>query len=207
MCNPNKTSYLDKKKGRFVMNFENTALVLVDLQKGIANHMQTAPHSVASVLNNASQMVQLFKENRGFIAFIRVNFVDGKDALQPNAMRPLPGGPPDSDFAELAEELGADSHDYIVDKRGFSGFFGTDLDLQLRRRGIKNIVIGGISTHMGVDTTARDAYQNAYNQYFVSDMMAAPEATLHQFSIEHTFPYMGQIVTTKEAIQLLQAEK
>lgn len=189
------------------MNFENTALVLVDLQKGIANMGETAPHSVSTVLDNASQMVKLFKENNGFIAFVRVNFHDGQDALKPNAMRPLPGGEPTPDFAELADELGAEPHDYIVNKRGFSGFFGTDLDLQLRRRGIKNIILGGISTHVGVDTTARDAYQHAYDQYFLSDMMSAPEASLHNFSIAHTFPLMGQVLTTAEMIAQLQSEK
>ncbi|HEC2145084.1 TPA: isochorismatase family protein [Staphylococcus delphini] len=189
------------------MNFENTALVLVDLQKGIAKMGETAPHPVSRVLENAGEMVKLFKENNGFIAFIRVNFHDGKDVLKPNAMRPLPGGEPGADFAELADELGAEPHDYIVNKRGFSGFFGTDLDLQLRRRGIENIVIGGISTHMGVDTTARDAYQYAYNQYFISDMMSAPEASLHDFSIEHSFPLMGQVLTTAEMIAQLQSEK
>ncbi|PCF41635.1 isochorismatase family protein [Staphylococcus delphini] len=189
------------------MNFENTALVLVDLQKGIAKMGETAPHSVSTVLENAGEMVKLFKKNNGFIAFIRVNFHDGKDMLKPNAMRPLPGGQPGPDFAEIADELGSEPGDYIVNKRGFSGFFGTDLDLQLRRRGIENIVLGGISTHMGVDTTARDAYQYAYNQYFVSDMMSSPEASLHNFSIENAFPLMGQVLTTEEMKALLQPEK
>ncbi|MBM9447968.1 isochorismatase [Staphylococcus cohnii] len=189
------------------MDFKNTALVLVDLQKGIANTAETAPHSVSTVLNNAAKMVELFRKNEGFIAFIRVDFIDGKDALKPNAMKSLPGGSPNPDFAEIVDEFGVKSTDYVVSKRGFSGFFGTDLDLQLRRRGIQNIVIGGISTHMGVDTTARDAYQNAYNQYFVSDMMSAPEASLHQFSIEQTFPFMGQVVTTEYMIKILDSKK
>ncbi|ARJ50791.1 isochorismatase family protein [Staphylococcus lutrae] len=190
------------------MNFENTALVLIDLQKGIANMGETAPHSVDTVIDNASKMVKLFKNNNGFVAFVRVKFLDGKDALQPNAMRPLPGGTkPPAEFSEIVDQLGAGPDDYIIDKRGFSGFFGTDLDLQLRRRGIKNIVIGGISTHIGVDTTARDAYQYGYDQYFISDMMSAPEASLHHYSIENTFPIMGQVLTTDEMMAQLQSEK
>lgn len=75
--------------------------------------------------------------------------------------------------------------DYVVNKRGFSAFFGTDLDLQLRRRGIDTIVLGGISTHAGVDTTARDAYQYGYDQYFLTDMVGAARADLHEFPIKN----------------------
>lgn len=104
------------------MDFKNTALVLVDLQKGIANTVETAPHSVSTVLNNAAKMVELFRKNEGFIAFIRVDFIDGKDALKPNAMKSLPGGSPNPDLAEIVDELGVKSTDYVVSKRGFSGF-------------------------------------------------------------------------------------
>ncbi|WP_269082009.1 MULTISPECIES: isochorismatase family protein [unclassified Streptococcus] len=102
------------------------------------------------------------------------------------------------EFADLADELNVSPQDFIVNKRGFSAFFGTDLDLQLRRRGIDTIILGGISTHAGVDSTARDAYQLGYDQYFITDMMAAQTEELHQFPIEHLFPIMGQTMTTEE---------
>ena len=178
------------------MNYKDTALVLIDLQKGILA-MDTAPHSTATVVQNAKELAARFKQNGGFVAYVRVNFHDGQDALKPNAMKQLPGKP-QADFSDFADELGVEEKDYIVNKRGFSAFFGTDLDLQLRRRGIKNIVLGGISTHVGVDTTARDAYQLGYDQYFVEDMMSAPAAELHAFSLEHTLPLMGQIVSFED---------
>lgn len=76
--------------------------------------------------------------------------------------------------------------------------FGTDLDEQLRRRGIDAIVIGGISTHIAVDTTARDTYQRSYDQYFITDMMTAPKHEIHEFPINEVFPVMGQTMTTEE---------
>lgn len=185
------------------MNYKDTALVLVDLQKGITDNIETKPHSISDILQNATKMLQLFREKEGFIVFVKVDFLDGKDALKPNSMKSLPGGQADSKFSELADELRVKSTDYVISKRGFSAFFSTDLDLQLRRRGIKNIILGGVSTHIGVDTTARDAYQNAYNQYFISDMMSAQESSLHNFSIDHIFPYMGQVVTTNQMINVL----
>lgn len=72
------------------------------------------------------------------------------------------------------------------------------MDLQLRRRGIDTIVLGGVATHIGVDTTARDAYQLNYNQFFVTDMMSAQNETLHQFPIDNVFPLMGQTITTND---------
>lgn len=49
---------------------------------------------------------------------------------------------PEAAFSDFADELGVTETDYVVNKRGFSAFFGTDLDLQLRRRGIDTIVLG-----------------------------------------------------------------
>jgi nicotinamidase-related amidase len=179
-----------------MIDFSRTALVLIDLQKGIVK-MEGQPHSATNVINNANRVIQLFNENNGFVAFVRVKFHDGKDVLTPNAMVSLPGDD-DPDFSEFAEGLQITPQDYIVSKRHFSAFFGTDLDLQLRRRGIDTIIIGGISTHVGVDTTARDAYQNGYDQYFLTDMMTAPNRKLHDFPINEVFPIMGQVMTTDQ---------
>ncbi|UOB20568.1 isochorismatase family protein [Macrococcus armenti] len=184
-----------------MIDMNKTALVLIDLQKGILA-MDTAPHSTDVVTKNAKRLVDLFKEKGGFVAFVRVKFHDGQDKLNPNAMVELPGKDLSADFSDFADILEVSESDYIVNKRHFSAFFGSDLDLQLRRRGIENIVLGGISTHVGVDTTARDAYQYGYNQYFITDMMSAPRADLHQFSIDNIFPVMGQTMTTEAFIDI-----
>ncbi len=163
-----------------MINFNKTALVLIDLQEGILK-MDYAPHTAENVVQNANKLIDVFRKNNGFIAFVRVNFYDGKDVLQPNAMISLP--PKEGDelqsFPSFIRQERDD--DFVIDKRHFSAFVGTDLDLQLRRRGIDTIVLGGVATHIGVDTTARDAYQLNYNQFFVTDMMSAQNETLHQF--------------------------
>lgn len=182
-----------------MIDYNETALVLIDLQKGMLR-METTPHSTDKVTENAKKLIDNFRENDGFITFVRVNFVDGQDALNPRlAERQLPGSH-DASFSEFPAEFNVTDSDYVINKRGFSAFFGTDLDLQLRRRGIKNIVLGGISTHIGVDTTARDAYQYGYEQLFVTDAMSAPMEELHQFPINYSFPFMGKLVTVDELI-------
>lgn len=182
-----------------MIDYKKTALVLIDLQKGILS-METQPNSTDFVVENAVKMIKQFRKNDGFIAFVRVKFYDGRDALSPRlAEQPLPGKPR-KDFSDFPTAFNVTDDDYIVNKRGFSAFFGTDLDLQLRRRGIENIILGGISTHIGVDTTARDAYQYGYEQYFVTDMMSAPRIELHNFSIDNSFPIMGKVITLESLI-------
>ncbi|CAH1056759.1 Isochorismatase family protein YecD [Paenibacillus pseudetheri] len=82
--------------------------------------------------------------------------------------------------------------------------FGTDLDLQLRRRGIDTIVLCGISTSIGVDTTAREAYQLGYNQVFVEDAMASSTKEEHYYVCKTIFPRIGKIRSSGEVISLLK---
>ncbi|MGT2753135.1 isochorismatase family protein [Streptococcus porcinus] len=183
-------------------DINKTALVVIDLQKGILE-MPTLPFSTTEIIHNAKQLVHYFRQKKAFIAFVRVQFLDGKDKLKPNAMKQLPGDDQAPDFSDFADDFEVTNADYIVNKRGFSAFFGTDLDLQLRRRGIENLVLCGISTHAAVDSTARDAYQYAYNQFFITDAMGAATRDMHEFPIKNLFPTMGQVLTTTEFLSLI----
>ncbi|MCG9803490.1 isochorismatase family protein [Staphylococcus argenteus] len=185
-----------------MINFNKTALVLIDLQQGILK-MDYAPNTAENVIQNANKLIEVFRKNNGFIAFVRVKLYDGNDTLKPNAMISLPPKEGD-DYSKFHHLLDKRDGDFVIDKRQFSAFVGTDLDLQLRRRGIDTIVLGGVATHVGVDTTARDAYQLNYNQFFVTDMMSAQNETLHQFPIENIFPIMGQTITTIELLNTLK---
>ncbi|HCZ0712299.1 TPA: isochorismatase family protein [Staphylococcus aureus] len=154
-----------------MINFDKTALVLIDLQQGILK-MDYAPHTAENVVQNANKLIEAFRKNNGFIAFVRVNFYDGKDALQPNAMISLPPKEGD-DYSHFHYLLDKRDDDFVIDKRQFSAFVGTDLDLQLRRRGIDTI------------------------------MMSAQNETLHQFPIDNVFPLMGQTITTNDLLNIL----
>ncbi|MBU8878238.1 isochorismatase family protein [Bacillus sp. FJAT-29790] len=182
---------------------EKTALVLIDLQKGITG-IKGAPYDPSTVVSNAAQLVDAFRRAGAFITFVHVDFLDGKDAVHPNAEMQLPPKLSE-DWAEFPPELNVQPTDHIVTKRHFGAFFGTDLDLQLRRRGIETIVLGGISTHVGVDTTAREAYQHNYNQIFVTDAMTAPSIEAHEFPIKFIFPLMSRMATTEEVLAALES--
>ena len=99
------------------------------------------------------------------------------------------------------EEIKPTHKDIVIAKRQWGAFYGTELDLQLRRRKIETIVLCGVSTNIGVETTARDAYQRGYNQVFVTDAMAANSNDEHEATLKHIFPRIGLLRTTDEILK------
>lgn len=176
------------------IDFKKTALVLIDLQKGIV-----AMPGGQEVVENAVKLVDVFRKNNGLISFVRVSFLDSHDHLHP-IVDPTDAPPVNrpAGWDELVPELGVSEKDYIVTKRQWGAFFGTDLDLQLRRRGIDTIVLCGIATNIGVESTAREAYQFGYNQIFITDAMTTFSQEAHDASIRFIFPRIGKLRTTEE---------
>lgn len=173
--------------------YKKTALVIIDLQKGIVK----LPGG-NEVVEKAIQLVKQFREKDGFISFVNVDYIDGKDALKPlTDSNPSPIQRPD-DWAELVPELGVGEKDYIVTKRQWGAFFGTDLDLQLRRRGIDTIVLCGIATNIGVESTAREAFQYGYNQIFITDAMTTFTKEEHEATCKFIFPKIGKVRTVQQ---------
>jgi nicotinamidase-related amidase len=182
---------------------EKTAIVVIDLQNGIVNR-ESKPHNGLEVIQNASKVVNAFTEKGAFVVLVRVSTLDGKDMLKPNVdMKASPRQYPagwDSYVPELANTKKA----HFITKRQWGAFYGTDLDLQLRRRGIDTIVLCGVSTGIGVDTTAREAFQHGYNQVFIEDAMAAGTKEEHDYVCKYIFPRLGKIRTSEEVILGLQ---
>jgi nicotinamidase-related amidase len=105
---------------------------------------------------------------------------------------------------ELAPELGAGPGDILITKHQWGAFYGTELDLQLRRRGVGTIVIGGISTNFGVESTARDAFERGYSLVFVEDAMAGPSPEAHAFACGTIFPRLGRVRDTQGVLAALR---
>jgi nicotinamidase-related amidase len=180
-----------------------TALVLIDLQKGIAGR-EVGPHTASQVIARAAQLVQAFRKRDLPIAFVHVAFrPDGPDSLRPIVDEPIAWGKPAPDFAEFVPELGVRDDDLTVLKRNWGAFYGTDLDLQLRRREATRIAICGISTNIGVESTARDAYERNYKLLFVEDAMASMDARDHDHSVRTIFPRMGIVRSTDQVLSAL----
>ena len=189
---------------QLVIEPAKTALVAIDLQRGIVG-LPAAPRPATEVIQRAARLAKALREAGGTIVFVHVTpSPDGKDALHPITDAPSRGGyqlPPD--WADLMPELGVQPTDIVITKRHWGAFYGTELDLQLRRRGVDTILLCGISTTMGVETTARDAFERNYNQVFVEDAMAAASADEHRNTVSTLFPRIGRIRSTDEVLEAI----
>ena len=184
----------------------STALVVIDLQRGIAGG-PTSPNPAADVVARAAALANAMRAAGGTVVLVRVTpSPDRRDALRPVTDTPAgQSGTPAPDWAELLPEMGPESGDIVITKRQWGAFYGTELDLQLRRRGIGTIILAGISTDVGVESTARDAFERGYQQIFVADAMSARDATDHEVAVTRRFPRMGRVRTTAEVLAAIAA--
>lgn len=182
---------------------QKTALVVIDLQKGIVAN-NTVPYSSSEVIANASAIAKKFRENTMPVFLVRVSTAkDGSDRLTPVADQKPFSSPQQPDWSEIVPEMGPSPDDIVITKHQWGAFYGTELDLQLRRRGITTIVLCGISTSIGVESTARFAFEYGYNQIFVEDAMAAMSADEHQATVSTILPRIGLVRTTQDVLSSL----
>lgn len=182
----------------------STALVLIDLQKGIGP-FAAGPHTADEVYERAGRLAARFRELGAPVVLVRVGWsADGRDMLHPLADNmPPSGGSFPANWLEYADQLNVAESDIHIIKRQWGAFYGTELELQLRRRGITQIVLGGISTNIGVESTARNAFELGFNQVFVEDAMSSSNADHHRFAVEHIFPRLGRVRSTEQVLQAL----
>ena len=187
-----KTAFIDRAK---------TALVVIDLQKGVVGR-QTAPHGADGVVKKAAAIAAAFRKNGIPVFLVRVAFsADGKDMLRPVVDAPWRTQTPPPDWTELVQEMGPKPGDFVITKHQWGAFYGTELELALRRRGITSIVLCGIATNIGVESTARFAFEYGFNQIFAEDAMAALSAEEHALTVAKIFPRIGLVRQTSEILE------
>lgn len=172
------------------------ALIAIDLQKGIAER-SVQPHSSDEVVARTAMLAAAFR-NKG-LPIVLVN-VEGRAPGRTDASFSF--NPP-PDWAELVPELDRQPSDYTVTKHQIGAFYGTALERILRRAGATQLFFTGISTTMGVEASARSAYDQGYNVVLIEDAMADMSAENHRHAIETTFPRIGQVTTTAAVLAML----
>jgi len=178
---------------------KTTALVVIDLQKGIALQ-PTQPHPSSLVIRNAARLVTAFRKNAMPVFLVHV-------VSTPETMLKVKSddsfsrtGPIPPDWSEFIPEVAPGPADIVIGKKQWGAFYGTDLELQLRRRGMDTIVLCGIATDFGVESTARFAYEYGFQQIFAEDAMASRTAEQHQAAINFIFRRMGRVRSTDEIL-------
>lgn len=182
-----------------ILDPRSTALVLIDLQNGIIG-APLAPRSGPGVLACAAAFAKRFRAAGAPVVLVHFALADDyADALrQPvDQPTPLPQGGLPAGWSDLGAGL-AEAGDIGITKRQWGAFYGTDMDLQLRRRGIQTIVLGGIATNFGVELTARQAWEHGYELVLAEDATSSTSAELHGFSIKYILPLIARVTQTSD---------
>jgi len=186
------------------LNLARTALVLIDLQNSNVGR-QLAPYTAEQAVGNCVLLAQEMRGRGAMIVYVRVLVNELPAPLADAPMRPPGAAAPPYDASELAAMAGVEATDIVVTKRQWGAFYGTELDQLLRRRRIDTLVLGGIATNFGVESTARAAFDRNYGLVFAEDAMTSMDAEAHHFTCRHIFPKMGRVRSTRAVIDMLQA--
>ncbi|GAA2606281.1 isochorismatase family protein [Actinomadura fulvescens] len=167
-----------------------TALIVIDLQVRIVG-METGPATGANVVRQAMRLADAFRENGGLVVIVQ-------------AERPgVPEQPPGS---ELVSEMEPRPGDLLITKRAWNAFHETELHDKLRGQGIGTVVVCGLMTNAGVESTARTASDFGYDVLFPEDAMASFSAELHDFAVGKIFPLLGTVCTTNDILPALRTK-
>jgi nicotinamidase-related amidase len=174
-----------------------SALIVIDLQKGVASLPTVTPAS--EIIRRAAQLADAFRERALPVVLVNVTGVaPGRTDAGPLKL----SFPPE--WTELVPELRQSPGDYVVSKQRVGAFLGTSLDKYLRERRATQVVIAGIATSAGVESTARNAYDLGYNVTLVVDAMTDRSAEAHRHSVERVFPKIAETDTTDAVLKLLR---
>jgi len=181
---------------------KTTALVLIDLQHGIVGRT-LAPHSASDVVSRAATLAAAMRAKGGTVVYVRVDIAEVLHLPADFSMRGPNDPPPPPIASELVPESGFEPGDVFITKRQWGAFYDTGLDQQLRRRGIKTVMMGGIATNIGVESTARAAFDRGYALIFVEDVMSTMSVEAHEGSTKGIFRMMGRVRTLDDVLQVL----
>lgn len=173
-----------------------TALIVVDLQKGHLN-IPTL-HPIAGVIDHSCQLIEAFRKQKLPVVLVDVAGTAPGRTEEPRRHRELP-----ADFSELIPELHQQPNDILITKRTWGAFANTDLGVQLKAKGVTQVVLTGVATGTGVEATARQAYEQGFNVTLALDAMTDVRPEAHEYSLAHVFPRLGETGLTQDVLDLL----
>jgi nicotinamidase-related amidase len=174
----------------------NAALIVVDLQKDLIN--SPFIHPIADVIERTRALLHAFR--RRDLPVVLVNVAGGAPGRteQPRRYSMIPQG-----FSDLIPELDRQPSDIVVTKRTWGAFAITNLEAQLKAKGVTHVVVTGVSTGTGVEATALQAYEHGFNVTLALDAMTDMRPEAHEYSLAHVFPRLGETGSTQDILDLL----
>ncbi|GJG85921.1 hydrolase [Gemmatimonadetes bacterium T265] len=176
----------------------NTALLVIDLQRGI---LARPGVDLRDVIANAAALAGAFRRRDLPVVLVTAaGRAPGRTELQ------RPTGTLSPDFTEVLPELDRRPGDHLVTKHTWGAFPGTGLEAYLRGAGVTQVVVAGVATSFGVESTARQAYEHGFHVTLATDAMFDPSPEAHHHSVTRIFPKLGETGTTQEILDLLRAD-
>jgi nicotinamidase-related amidase len=176
----------------------NTALIAIDLQKGIVNG--NFIHPIADIIDRTRALIDVFRTKNLPVALVNVaGRAPGRTEQGPRSSQTFAEG-----WTDLLPQLDRQPSDIVVTKRSCGAFATTDLERQFKARGVTQVVVTGVATSVGVEATARQTYEQGFNVTLALDAMTDMRKEAHEYSIRNVFPRLGETGTTQEIISLLE---
>lgn len=195
-------------KENMIFDLSKTAFVAIDMQKGIVNNGTLSPHTAQSILTNNDLLVRTLKRTAALKVLVNVDISTFPYLSQQTDMGGMTASvPPEFTDLLLKDSLKDTNNMLTITKYNPSAFFGTSLDLQLRRRGIETIILSGVATANGVYATALDAFQHGYHIVLAEDACSDRDKESHQLFIKKIFPKTARVRSTKQIIEAIQQSK
>jgi nicotinamidase-related amidase len=177
-----------------------TALVVIDLQKGIVG--LPVVHPVDDIVRRSADLAAAFRARGLPVVLVNVaGAPPGRTARSGGAAREFP-----SDWTDLVPELDQQPDDLLVTKRTRGAFTNTGLQQQLEDRGVTQVVVTGIATSIGVESTARDAHERSFNVVLATDATTDLDRDAHDHSLAHVFPRIAELASTDEILGLVAGD-
>lgn len=173
-----------------------TALIIVDLQKGIVSRLPK--NSIDKVIDRAGALAKSFRKRGLPVVLVNVTGMAPGRTEQPRHSIAF-----STDWAEIILEMNIQPTDILVTKQTWGAFTGTDLGTQLRAMGVTQVVIAGVATGTGVESTARQAYELGFNVALAVDAMTDIRLEAHEYSVKNIFPRLGETGVVEEIIEIL----
>jgi len=180
-----------------------TAVVLIDLQHGIVS-LPVQPRSSDDVVKASRTLADAARQHGASVVYVRVDLANMLPLQVDQSHRRAGGEPIPASASELVAGAGHQAGDLIVTKHHWGAFEpASGLESALRERGIDTIILAGIATNMGVESTARQATSLGFQVVIAADACSSLDAAAHAFTMEKIFPLMARVRTVDEIIDAL----
>ena len=179
---------------------KKTALVLIDLQNGIVGR-DTKPYSAADVVERSCKLTDAFRAKNAPVVYVRVLMSDFL-SLPADEVTNLPKDIP-AHMSEIAESAGMQKGDLLITKRHWGAFAGTELERELRSRGIETVVLAGIATNIGVESTLRQGTGLGFAFVTVEDACSTFSDEMQKFAFSAIFPRLSKVRTTQQVLDAI----